>query len=176
MNSRFNHIKAYLLIAIIALSFPQNSNAQALSGSFIMSSIGSIQNMSNNSMAVTFTSNAACLNVQNGAAVLTGERGTGLFAINCEVSTKFNTLGIKLYPNPVGANTKVKFINTPPLNDNFTITVWSSQGEKLTTTNASGYEIYQGKLMNLSSLVSGSYIIQVESEKYQDALKFIKAN
>jgi len=164
------------ILSFLILSFPQNTNAQALSGSFIMSSIGGIQNMSNNSMAVTFTSNAACLNVQNGAAVLTGERGTGLFAINCEVNTKFNTLGIKLYPNPVGANTKVKFINTPPLNDNFTITVWSSQGEKLTTTTASGYEIYQGKLMNLSSLVPGSYIIQVESEKYQDALKFIKAN
>ena len=164
------------ILSFLTLSFPQNIKAQAISGSFIMSSIGGIQNMSNNSMAVTFTSNAACLNIQNGAAVLTGERGTGLFAINCEVNTKFNTLGIKLYPNPVAANTKVKFINTPPLNDNFTITVWSSQGEKLTTTTASGYEIYQGKLMNLSSLVSGSYIIQVESEKYQDALKFIKAN
>ena len=176
MNIRFKHIKAYLLIAIVAISFPQNTDAQALSGSFIMSSIGGIQNMSNNSMAVTFTSNANCLNVQNGTAVLTGERGTGLFAINCEVNTKFNTLGLKLYPNPVGANTKVKFINTPPLTDNFTITVWSSQGEKYITTTASGYEIYQGRLMNLSSLISGSYIIQVESDKYQDALKFIKAN
>lgn len=132
--------------------------------------------MSNNSMAVTFTSNAACLNVQNGTAVLTGERGTGTFAINCEVNTKFNTLGIKLFPNPVGANTKVKFINTPPLNDQFSITLWSSQGEKLSTTNATGYEIFQGKLVNMSSLISGSYVIQVESEKYRDALKFIKAN
>jgi len=25
-------------------------------------------------------------------------------------------------------------------------------------------------------LISGSYIIQIESDKYQDALKFIKAN
>ena len=175
MNIWFKHIKAYLLIAIIALSFPKSLQAQELSGSFIMSSIGGIQNMSNNSMAVTFTSNANCLNVQNGAAVLTGERGTGLFAINCEVNTKFNTLGIKLYPNPVGANTKVKFINTPPLNDNFNITVWSSQGEKISTSNATGYEIYQGKLMNMSALISGSYIIQIESDKYQDALNFIKA-
>jgi Secretion system C-terminal sorting domain len=164
------------ILSFLILSFPQNTFAQVLSGSFIMSSIGGIQNMSNNSMAVTFTSNANCLNVQNGTAVLMGERGAGLFAINCEVNTKFNTLGLKLYPNPVGSNTKVKFINVPPLSDNFTITVWSSQGEKLTTTNASGYEIYQGKLMNLSTLISGSYIIRVESNKYQDALKFIKAN
>jgi hypothetical protein len=176
MNIRFKHIRAYLLIALVAISFPKITNAQALSGSFIMSSVGGIQNMSNNSMAVTFTSNAACLNVQNGAAVLTGERGLGTFAVNCEVNSKFNTLGLKLYPNPVGANTRVKFINTPPLNDKFSITVWGSQGEKHITTTATGYEIYQGRLMNLSSLISGSYIIQVESEKYKDALKFIKAN
>ena len=176
MNFRFKQINAFLLVTIIAISFPQNTNAQALSGSFIMSSVGGIQNMSNNSMAVTFTSNAACLNVQNGTAVLTGERGSGTFAVNCEVNTKFNTLGIKLYPNPVGANTKVKFVNTPPLNDNFTITVWGSQGEKISSSNASGYEIYQGKLMNFSTLVSGSYIIQIESDKYRDVLKFIKAN
>ena len=176
MNIRFKNTKTYLLLAIITLSFPQYIKAQELSGAFIMSSIGGIQNMSNNSIAVTFTSNAACLNVQNGTAVLTGERGTGLFAVNCEVNTKFNTLGLKLYPNPVGANTKVKFINTPPLNDNFSITIYGSQGEKLSTTTATGYEIYQGKIMNLSSLVSGSYIIQIESDKYQDALKFIKAN
>ena len=164
------------ILSFLILSFPQNTDAQALSGSFIMSSVGGIQNMSNNSMAVTFTSNAACLNVQNGAAVLTGERGLGTFAVNCEVNSKFNTLGLKLYPNPVGANTRVKFINTPPLNDKFSITVWGSQGEKHITTTATGYEIYQGRLMNLSSLISGSYIIQVESEKYKDALKFIKAN
>lgn len=176
MKNRFKQIGSFIIASLMVLSFPKNVNAQLLSGSFIMSSVGGIQNMSNNSMAITFTSNAACLNVQNGAAVLTGERGTGTFAVNCEVNTKFNTLGIKLYPNPVGANTKVKFINTPPLNDNFSITVWSSQGEKMSTSNATGYEIYQGKLMNMSSLISGSYIIQIESDKYQDALKFIKAN
>lgn len=176
MNNRLKYISISVVATIITLSFPQIIYAQAISGSFIMSSIGGIQNMSNNSMAVTFSSNAACLNVQNGAMVLIGERGSGAFAVNCAVNTKYNTLGIKLYPNPVVANTKVKFINTPPLNDNFSITVWSTQGEKITTSIASGYEIYQGKIMNLSSLIPGSYIIQIISDKYQDALKFIKAN
>jgi hypothetical protein len=169
-------MSAFIIIIFVALSFPQLLKAQEIPGVFFMSSVGGIQNMSNNSMSVTFTSNANCLNVQNGAAVLTGERGTGTFVVNCDVNTNFNTLGIKLFPNPVATNTKVKFINTPPLNDKFTITVWSNQGEKLSTGNATGYELYQGKLMNLGALVAGSYIIQIESDKYQDALKFIKAN
>ena len=164
------------LIPIIGLAFPQNIQAQELAGAFIMSSVGGLQNMSNNSMAITFSSSATCLNVQNGTAVLTGVRGVGNFAVNCEVNTTFNSLGIKLYPNPVGASTKVKFMNTPPLADQFTISVWNSEGFKISIAKATGYEIFQGKGMDFSSLIAGSYIIQIESEKYTDALKFIKAN
>ena len=176
MKHRFKISILAILIPIIVLAFPQSIQAQQLTGAFIMSSVGGLQNMSNNSMAVTFSSSATCLNVQNGTAVLTGDRGTGNFAINCEVNTIFNSLGIKLYPNPVGASTKVKFMNTPPLMDQFTISVWNSEGFKISSAKATGYEIFQGKGMDFSSLIAGSYIIQIESEKYRDALKFIKAN
>ena len=170
------HIRLIAIILTMALAFPQSLKAQELTGAFIMSSVGTLQNMSNNSMAVNFTSSATCLNVQNGTAVLTGNRGTGSFAINCDVNTKYNTLGIRLYPNPVTTNTKVKFINTPPLTELFSITVWSAEGYKVSTTKATGYEILQGKQLNFSTIGTGSYIIQIESEKYRDALKFIKAN
>ncbi|MCF8288829.1 MAG: T9SS type A sorting domain-containing protein [Chitinophagaceae bacterium] len=176
MKHRFKTSILAILIPIIVLTFPQSIQAQQLTGAFIMSSVGGLNNMSNNSMAVTFSSSATCLNVQNGTAVLSGDRGTGNFAINCEVNTIFNSLGIKLYPNPVGASTKVKFINTPPLTDQFTISVWNSEGFKINSAKATGYEIFQGKGMDFSSLIAGSYIIQIESEKYTDALKFIKAN
>ena len=176
MNNLFKNITVIAIISIIVLTFPQSLKAQHLTGAFIMSSVGGLNNMSNNSMAVTFISNAACLNVQNGTAVLTGDRGTGNFAINCEVNTIFNSLGIKLYPNPVGANTKVKFINTPKLTDQFSISVWNAEGFQISSSKATGYELFQGKGMDFSSLIAGSYIIQIESEKYRDALKFIKAN
>ena len=172
----FKKVALTIIIPIMLLAFPQSIQAQQQTGTFIMSSVGVIQNMSNNSMAVTFNSTATCLNVQNGTAVLTGDRGTGSFAVNCEVNTKFNTLGIRLFPNPVTANTKVKFINTPPLTDLFVISVWSAEGFKITSGKATGYEIYQGKQLDLSGLTTGSYIIQIESSGYRDALKFIKAN
>jgi hypothetical protein len=176
MNNWIKNSTVITIIIIIGLAFPRSLHAQELTGAFIMSSVGGLQNMSNNSMAVTFSSNAACLNVQNGTAVLTGDRGTGSFAVNCEVNTIFNSLGIKLYPNPVGASTKVKFINTPKLTDQFTISVWNAEGFQITSSKATGYELFQGKGMDFSSLIAGSYIIQIESEKYRDALKFIKAN
>ena len=172
----FKKVALTIIIPIMLLAFPQSIQAQLLTGAFIMSSVGGLQNMSNNSMAITFSSSATCLNVQNGTAVLTGDRGTGNFAINCEVNTIFNSLGIKLYPNPVGASTKIKFINTPPLTDQFTISVWNSEGFKISIAKATGYEIFQGMPLDFSMLQAGSYIIQIESEKYRDALKFIKTN
>ena len=176
MNNFFKNSLVIVIIKIIAIAFPQSIQAQQLTGAFIMSSVGGLQNMSNNSMAVTFSSSATCLNVQNGTAVLTGDRGTGNFAINCEVNTKMNTLGIKLYPNPVIAITKVKFVNTPPLNDQFTISIWGTDGFKITSGKVTGYELFQGMSLDFSMLQAGSYIIQIESEKYRDALKFLKAN
>ena len=176
MNNFFKNSLVIVIITIIAIVLPQSIQAQQLTGAFIMSSIGGLNNMSNNSMAITFSSSATCLNVQNGTAVLTGDRGTGNFAINCEVNTKMNTLGIKLYPNPVIATTKVKFVNTPPLNDQFTISIWGTDGFKITSGKATGYELFQGMPLDFSMLQAGSYIIQIESEKYRDALKFLKAN
>lgn len=164
------------IMPIIVLAFPQSLNAQQLTGVFIMSSVGGLNNISSNSMAISFNSSTTCLNVQNGAAVLTGDRGTGIFSVNCEVKSKFNTLGIKLYPNPVVAVTKIKFINTPPLNDQFNISIWGTDGFKITSGKATGYELFQGMPLDFSMLQPGTYIIQVESDKYTDALKFIKAN
>jgi hypothetical protein len=176
MNNWIKNIFVIAIITMVGSAFPQSIQAQQLTGAFIMSSVGGLNNMSNNSMAVTFSSNATCLNVQNGTAVLTGDRGTGNFAVNCEVKSKYNTLGIKLYPNPVIATTKIKFINTPSLNDQFNISIWGADGFKITSGKASGYELFQGMPLDFSLLQAGSYIIQIESDKYTDALKFIKAN
>ncbi len=172
-------IKYYILPAkflFFALAFTQSLTAQQLTGTFIMSSVGGIENISNNSMAITFISSATCLNVQNGSAVLTGDRGTGNFVINCEVKNIFNSLGIKLYPNPVITTTKIKFINAPPFNDQFSISIWGSDGFKITSGKATGFELFQGVPLDFSMLHAGSYIIQIESDKYRDAFKFIKAD
>jgi hypothetical protein len=119
MNRLFKYFILPANFLLFAIALPKSLTAQQLNGTFIMSSVGGIENISNNSMAITFISSATCLNVQNGSAVLTGDRGTGNFVINCEVKNIFNSLGIKLYPNPVITTTKIKFINAPRGIDEF---------------------------------------------------------
>jgi len=171
-----NFLQTIAITNMIVLGMmPIKLQAQS-SANFMMSSMGSIPGASNTGMAIQFNSIATCLNVQNGVAVLNGVRGNGQFAMNCEVTLKVNSLGIKLYPNPVNITTRVKFTNTPPLTETFNLSVWTTEGVLLSTRKESGYNLFQGINLDVSTLGSGSYVLKIESNNYVDALKFIKAN
>lgn len=150
--------------------------AKAQMGLFVMSSVGSLPGTPSNGLAINFNSIAACIDVQTGVAVLNGARGNGQFAINCEVTMKFNSLGIKMFPNPVNNATKVKFNNTPPLNETFNLTIWTTEGMLVRTQRETGYNLFQGLNMDLSGLIAGTYVLKIESAAYIDAIKFIKTN
>jgi hypothetical protein len=141
---------------------------------FTMSSVGSFAGTSSVSNAVQFKSIAACIDVQTGVAVLSGVRNTGDFAVNCEVSLKINSLGIKMFPVPAQNFTKVKFVNTPPLSNEFNLTVWTSDGVQLMQRKETGYNLFQGITLDVSMLQAGTYVLKIESTQYVDAIKFIK--
>lgn len=150
--------------------------AKAQMGVFVMSSVGAMPGTASNGLAIQFNSIAACIDVQTGVAVLNGARGNGQFAINCEVTMKFNSLGIKMYPNPVNNTTKVKLNNTPPLTETFNLTIWTTEGMLVRTQKETGYNLFQGLNIDLSALVAGTYVLKIESPAYVDAIKFIKSN
>lgn len=166
--------KICFLFIILGFFFPRTVTAQT--PSFVMSSVGLLGATSSNSEAIQFKSIATCLDVQSGIAVLNGQRGTGQFAINCEVTMNFNTLGIKMYPNPVQSTSNVKFANTPPLTEIFNLSIWSLDGNLISTKKETGYNLFQGITLNLSALHAGSYVLKIEASNYMDAIKFIKAN
>jgi hypothetical protein len=143
---------------------------------FIMSSMGNLAGTNNTGLAMNFKSDAGCLDVQNGLAVLSGVRGDGQFSMSCEVKMNYNTLGIKMYPNPVQNFTKVKFVNTPPLTEVFNLSIWSTDGVLVTTKKETGYNIFQGMTIDLTNIHAGTYVLKIESASFVDAIKFVKAN
>lgn len=162
----------FLPLLIVFFITVHTSYAQQLT----MSSMGSMGNTSGLSAAINFKSNSNCIDVQSGIAVLNGTKGFGAFVVNCEEKQQFNMLGLKLYPNPVRTSSKLKFTNTPPLTENFNITIWSTEGELVKTLKASGYTLFQGIIMDLSAITPGGYVLKIESTQYIEALKFIKTN
>ena len=142
----------------------------------VMSSIGMMGNASSTINALNFKSSTTCIDVQSGVAVLNGKRGNGQFAMNCEVTMKINSLGVRLFPNPVNHNTKIKLNNTPPLTETFSLSIWTTEGALIRSQKETGYNLFQGLNIDLSGLTNGAYILKIESQKYMDAITFIKAN
>lgn len=140
-----------------------------------ISSIGSIGGSVANVSAINFNSIATCIDIKSGITVLTGKRATGQFAINCEVSMQFNTLGVKMFPNPVQTQTKVKVTNTPPLNEIFNLTIINANGSVISTRKETGYNLFQGLTIDVGSLPAGIYVLKIDSPKFVDVIKFIKA-
>ncbi len=164
----------YTITTCIGFSvlYANNCNAQQLT----MSSMGMLNHTTNLSTAMNFKSTASCIDVQSGIANYSSKITYGEFAINCNVDQRFNTLGLRLFPNPVIANTKIKFSNTPPMNENFKLTICNAEGMIMRILNTNGYQLFQGYIVNLNNLTSGTYIIKIESPQFIEALKFIKIN
>lgn len=140
-----------------------------------VSSIGSIGGSAANISAINFNSISTCIDVKSGIVVLTGKRANGEFALNCEVSMQYNSLGVKMFPNPVQNQTKVKATNTPPLNETFNLTIISANGAIISTRKETGYNLFQGLTIDLGNLQSGTYLLKIDSPKFMDVIKFIKA-
>ena len=162
--------RKYILLLFIVLKC---SMAEA---QIVMSSIGMMGNASSTINALNFKSSTTCIDVQSGVAVLNGKRGNGQFAMNCEVTMKINSLGVRLFPNPVNHNTKIKLNNTPPLTETFSLSIWTTEGALIRSQKETGYNLFQGLNIDLGGLTNGAYILKIESQKYMDAIKFIKAN
>lgn len=162
--------RIFILFLIV---FMLSAKAQA---QIVMSSIGTMGAASGTVSALNFKSNATCIDVQSGVAVLSGTRGSGEFAFSCEVVMNYNSLGIKLFPNPVNSSTKVKFVNAPPLTEVFNLQVFTAEGQFVSSKKETGYNLFQGITFDLGSLTSGTYVLKITSTQFTDAIKFIKAN
>lgn len=162
----------YCLPSIIVYCIAFTSKAQS---QLILSSVGAYHNASSISTPIHFMSTNTCIDVQTGLAILKGYRSNGLFVLNCAIDWDQQHLGLKLYPNPVDGNTKLKLTNTPTLNAIFAVYIWTEEGKLIQKQTESGYNLYQGIQLDLSHLQAGGYVLKIIAENFTDAIKFIKA-
>lgn len=168
------NVKMSTIIKISLFVFLIQCSIVSMGQNFLMSSIGPIPGTSSNMTALNFKSNSNCMDVQSGLAVLNNTTRLGNFDVNCILSTQFNTLGLKLFPNPVQSNARLRLSSNPSTYQNFKISIWNTDGHMISQSYESSAQLYQGLLMNLNNLVAGSYLLKAESSVYIEAIKFIK--
>jgi hypothetical protein len=173
-------LKSAIVVIILQIISPSLLLAQSnfstdKSPLFIMNSIGSIGNIISQSPTIYFKSITSCIDVRNGIELYSGVRANGQFTIKCEVAQSFNSLGIRLYPNPAINNTKLQVDNTPPNDEIFSLRIWTVDGQLLSTRKETGNNIMRGINIDLIGLSYGTYILRIESAKSVDVIKFVKA-
>ena len=164
-------MKKVIVIAILTMLL--NEKLQAQTGAFRMSSNSHIPNTASSTSAIQFNSDTECIVVQTGVYATTwGEYKR--FVINCEIDYDRKNIRIKFYPNPVKNFAKLQFIDTPPLTDKYELNVYDMLGHKISTREESGYNLYQGVMLDFSNLTGSPYVLQIKSGTYVDVIKFIK--
>lgn len=171
MNHSFSKTYLFILTTLCSLLFIVcNVKGQSI----LMSSMGMLHGTTNNAASIMFKSNTTCIDVQSGITLFNNSKRLGEFNINCIVAQQFNVLGMKLFPNPVTTNAKLRLINSPTNNQDFKMTVWDNQGNLILQTKETSAQLFQGSTLSLQHLIAGSYILKIESSLYIEAIKFIK--
>lgn len=114
-----------------------------------------------------------CFNVSNALNKFWGSN-TGDFFINCVVDVDFIKFSIKINPNPVINYATVKFINKLQNENKMRLTVFSNMGQPMLAFDVTQDQFLSGYRLDMSSLSSGYYFIQISSTSLLQTFKILK--
>jgi len=138
-------------------------------------SIGSIGSMPNASTfnAPIMISGDNCFVVTNSIAKFWASKNGEFFA-NCFVDLDYIKLSIKITPNPVVTFANIKFSNMLQNDKQFRLIVYNNMGQPSITKDVSQDAFLAGYRLDMSSLASGYYFIQIASSSILQTFKILK--
>jgi|LauGreDrversion4_1035100.scaffolds.fasta_scaffold05611_3 hypothetical protein len=114
-----------------------------------------------------------CFNVSNALNKFWGSN-TGDFFINCVVDVDFIKFSIKINPNPVTNYATVKFINKLQNESKMRLTVFNNTGQPMKAFDVTQEQFLSGYRLDMTSLASGYYFIQISSTSLLQTFKILK--
>lgn len=114
-----------------------------------------------------------CFNISNALNKFWASN-TGDFYTNCVVDVDFVKFSIKINPNPVINYATVKFINKVQNENKMRLTVFSNLGQPMKAFDVTQDQFLAGYRLDLSTLPSGYYFIQISSSTLLQTFKILK--
>jgi hypothetical protein len=145
-----------------------------ISISYSLGSIGGNMKTSTYSSSILINGEN-CIKVTNSISKFkTSNKGD--FYSTCSVNIDFTKtiIQLALAPNPVNSYTIVKSIGKLPNDRKFGIMVYNNSGQPVYATESSQQQLINGFKLNLSTLVTGIYFVQVSSSSVLSTIKFLK--
>lgn len=114
-----------------------------------------------------------CFNISNAINKFWASN-TGEFFTNCVVDVDFVKFSIKINPNPVINYATVKFINKIQNENKMRLTIFNNVGQPMKAFDVSQDQFLAGYKLDLSTLPSGYYFIQISSSTILQTFKILK--
>jgi hypothetical protein len=114
-----------------------------------------------------------CFVVTNSIAKFWASKNGEFFA-SCFVDLDYIKLSIKITPNPVVTFANIKFANMLQNNNQFKLIVYNNMGQPSITKDVSQDAFLAGYRLDMSSLASGYYFIQIASSSILQTFKILK--
>ena len=162
-------MKNLIFISSIFLSI--NANSQ-IGISYSIGSIGTMSKASSFSSPIIISGDN-CIVVTNSIAKFWSSK-KGEFFASCFVDLDYIKLSIKITPNPVITYANIKFSNMLQNDNKFKLIVYNNIGQPAITKEVSQDAFLAGYKLDMSTLTSGYYFIQVASSSLLQTFKILK--
>ena len=100
----------------------------------------------------------------------------GIFLNECAVNQDYIRFSIQVAPNPATNHTIVKFKNKLQVDNNFTLSLFGSNGQLINKLPTSQLEFLQGYRLSTSNLSEGVYFVQISSDKINQIFRLLIVN
>ena len=97
----------------------------------------------------------------------------GIFLNECAVNKDYIRFSIQVAPNPANSYTIVKFKNKLQVDNNFTLSLFGSDGRLINKFPTNQIQLMQGYRLSTSELNDGVYFIQIFSDKINQIFRLL---
>jgi hypothetical protein len=162
-------LKKLVIILFTVLSF----NAYSQIGmSYSIGSIGGMPKVTGISSPILISSENCFLISNNITKFWSSKKGE--FFATCLVDLDYIKLSIKITPNPVTTYANIKFLNMIQKDNRFKLTVFNNIGQPEILKEVSQEAFLSGYKLDMTSLASGYYFIQIGSSTILQTFKILK--
>ena len=100
----------------------------------------------------------------------------GIFLNECAVNEEFIKYSIQVAPNPATNYTIIKFKNKLQVNNDFTLSLFGSNGRLINKFLTNQLQLMQGYRLSTTELNEGVYFIQISSDKINQIFRLLILN
>ena len=162
-------MKKLVIILFTVISF----NAYSQIGmSYSIGSIGGMPKVTGISSPILISSENCFLISNNITKFWSSKKGE--FFATCLVDLDYIKLSIKITPNPVTTYANIKFLNMIQKDNRFKLTVFNNIGQPEILKEVSQEAFLSGYKLDMTSLASGYYFIQIGSSTILQTFKILK--